>query len=566
MNVNNEKGVALVFTMFFVVIVMALQAIFVLNVVHESRMAKIEREQSKTFLAAHGGAQVAMEELDTLINTDLQTTISSASPSGVISNAQSKVASGDGIGWLVYAVRNNNVPLLSQNGEEATYTANGTLGATNYAYTIYFTEKSDPTSVGTDAWDFPYTFRVEATGTSGSITTKVVVNGDFTVRVQRDNFAKFALFTNRQQMPSGTNVWFTDKTNFAGPVYTNDRFNFAFNPSGTFQDVVTQSQQTARFYNNGGNVLLDADHNGTTDVPVFQSSFVRNAGQLTLNSSTPEKDMITQAKGNNTYNNNGIYFPAQGSSLNGGIYVKGDSSISMSVSAQNKAVYTVTQGTTTKVITVDRSANQTTVLDQGNNTTTTYSGRPDGSDGVGTLIYVDGKITNLSGTVQPDTQLTVASHNDMIITNNVKYTNYTASSGTPGQSGYVPPSADGYTNLLGLVSWTGDVRIGTGAPNNVEIHGTVMAQSGIFAVDNYDDQAKGPRGTATLLGGAISDNYGAFGQFNGSSGVQVSGYGRNFVYDQRMQQGSAPPYFPSLNTFIAFTNDITDKLVWQEGE
>jgi hypothetical protein len=28
-------------------------------------------------------------------------------------------------------------------------------------------------------------------------------------------------------------------------------------------------------------------------------------------------------------------------------------------------------------------------------------------------------------------------------------------------------------------------------------------------------------------------------------------------------QGKAPPYYPSLSTFIAFTNDITDKLVWQ---
>jgi hypothetical protein len=33
-----------------------------------------------------------------------------------------------------------------------------------------------------------------------------------------------------------------------------------------------------------------------------------------------------------------------------------------------------------------------------------------------------------------------------------------------------------------------------------------------------------------------------------------------------MALGEAPPYFPTLNTFIAFTNDITDKLVWQEGE
>jgi hypothetical protein len=193
------------------------------------------------------------------------------------------------------------------------------------------------------------------------------------------------------------------------------------------------------------------------------------------------------------------------------------------------------------------------------------AGLPDGVDDVGTIVYVDGQITDFRGTVKGDEQTTVASTSDIIIKNNVTYQNYTAATGTPGTSGYVPPSADGYDNLLGIVSWEGDVRVGTTAPNNITVHGTVLASSGVMKVDNYDDTGVGSRGTATVLGGVITDNYGAFGQFNSSSGNQVSGYGRNFVYDQRMAVGSAPPYFPTLNTFVAFTNDITDKLVWQGG-
>jgi hypothetical protein len=562
---NNHRGIALVFTLFFVVIFFIFQGIMVLNVIHQTRMAAIEREQAQTFYVAQGGANAAIEELDVLINNYLQTTISNASPSGVINYAQSKVNSGDGVGWLVYAVRNNNNPVLSQNGEEASYSANSSLGGTNYTYSIVFTEKNDPAASGVDAWDFPYSYRIQSTATRGSINTKVAVSGDFTVRVQRDNFAKFSLFTNRQQMPNGTNVWFTDKTNFAGPVHTNDRFNFALNPSGTFEQTISQEEQTARFYNSGNSVLLNNDHNGNLDVPVFHDSFERDADQITLNSATEETDMVSQVKGNNNYANNGIYLPTQGSSLTGGIYVKGDSTVALSVNGQNKAVYTITQGSATRVITVDHVGEQTTVTDPSTGSSTTYTGKPDGADDVGTLIFVDGNITSLAGTVQPDTELTVASHSDIVITNNVRYTNYTAATGTPGQSGYVPPSADGYTNLLGLVSWGGDVRVGTAAPNNVQIHGTIMAENGIFAVDNYDDSGVGPRGTATLLGGAITDDYGAFGQFNGSTGAQTSGYGRNFIYDGRMQAGKAPPYFPSLDTFIAFTNDITDKLVWQEG-
>ncbi len=564
--IRDEKGVALIFTLLFVVILMAIAGIFVLRIVHEARMAALERELTKTFYAAQGGGEAALEEVEVLINTYLQDTISSASPSGVINNAKAKVNTSDGIGWLVYAVRNNNVPVLSQNGEEASYTAAGSLGATDYSYNIIFSEKGDPSSVGTDAWDFPYSFRIESAGTSGSVNSTVTLYGDFTVRVQRDNFAKFALFTNRQQMPSGTNVWFTDKTNFFGPVHTNDRFNFALNPSGTFEELVTQYQPTARFYNNGSSILLNADANGTIDVPIFEDDFNRSAGQITLNSATEEADMISQVKGNNNYNSNGIYFPAQGSTLTGGIYVRGNATVTFSVNAQDQAVYTITQGSSTRVITVDPTASQTQVFNPSNNTTTTYTGQPDGQDDAGTIIYVSGNINSFSGTVQEDTEVTVASRDSIIITNHLKYTDYTPGSGTAGQPGYVPPTAEGTKNLLGIVSWNGNVRVGTSAPNNVEIHGTVMAENGIFSVDNYNDTGVGPRGIATLLGGAISDNYGAFGQFNGSTGQATSGYGRNFVYDKRMQLGEAPPYFPTLDTFIAFTNDITDKLVWQDGE
>lgn len=273
--------------------------------------------------------------------------------------------------------------------------------------------------------------------------------------------------------------------------------------------------------------------------------------------------MANEASGNRNYNQNGIYLPANGQNLSGGIYVRGNSTVALSVDANDNAVYTITQGSTTKKITVNTATTQTTMEDISSGTVTTYNGMPHGADGAGTILYVNGSITSLHGTVQADTPLTIGSSDDILLTNNLLYSNYTPGTGTPGTAGYVPPSAEGTDNLLGIVSWDGDVRISSSAPNNVEIHGSIMAMNGVFQVDSYDQGS--PRGTATLLGGVISNNYGAFGTFNSSTGQQVSGFGRNFVYDQRMQQGHVPPYFPSLNTFIAFTNDITDKLVWQEG-
>ncbi len=564
MKLHAQQGSMYIYTLGVFFTIASISGIFLLRSVNASKSTQIATSSLKAYIVGQGAAQAALRQVDTLINSYLLTTLSNTSPSGVINYATSKVASGDGIGWLVYSTRNNNVAVLTQNGEQAEYSGSGTLATGTYQFNIIITEKSDPTSAGADAWDFPFSYKVLARGISAGQSNDIATSGDFTVRVQRDNFAKFALFTNDQTTPSGTNVWFTDKTNFSGPVHTNTRFNFALNPSGTFTDAVTQHYQTARFYNSGSSLLLDASSNGTKDVPVFQDSFTRDEDFVTLSSATQQTDMVTQAKGSNTYSTNGIYIPNSGGNLTAGIYVRGDSNISMSINGSQQAVYTITQGATTKTVTVDRTNNQTIVQDSSG--TTTYAGLPDGQDDAGTLIYVEGDVDSLQGTVQEDTELTIGSSADIVITNHVQYESYTPGSGTPGTVGYVPPSVDSADNLLGLVSWGGNVRVGTGAPNDINIHGTVMSQNGVMTVDDYNNTSVGPRGTATLLGGVISDDYGAFGLFNSSTGLATAGYGRNFVYDQRMLAGKAPPYFPSLDTFIAFTNDITDKLVWQEGQ
>lgn len=557
----NKRGVAMIMALLVVVNLIVLEAAFVIRSIEGVRMASLEKDRLKTFYAAQGGAEAGLKMVDTLINGYLQDTILAASPSGVASDAKAKVNAGDGTGWLVYAVRNNNTAVLAQDGQEALFSSSGTIGSAPYQYTITFVEKSEPVAVTTDKWDFQYAYRIDSASTSGTLTSQVSVSGDFTVRVQKDNFAKFSLYTNKQAYQNDL-VWFTNRATFYGPVHTNDRFNFAFAPAGTFGDLTTQSQTTARFFNNNNPVLRNASANGTIDAPVFLDAFNRGVAQITLASATAESSMVSEAKNNNNYKNNGIYVPAtSGKVLTGGIYVKGSATIAMGVNTSDHAVYTITQGSSSRVITVDEDAKTTKVLNPSDNSSVVYSGMPQGGSSAGSLIYVDGSITALSGTIQRDTQLTVASHDSITVTNNIVYSDYTPAVGTLGTTAYVPPSASGTENLLGIVSWNGDVRIASTAPNDINIHATVMAQNGVFAVDSYDNNKI--KGTATLLGGVITDEYGAFGQFNSNTGQTSSGYGRNFVYDQRMLEGYAPPYFPSLATFIAFTNDITDRLVWQ---
>ena len=574
-----------------------LEGAFVAGTIQAAKTTALEKIRSRTFYAAQAGAQAALKKVDKFINGYLQTTIKNASPSGIVTDAKARVNSGDGIGWLVNAVsvdsNNDGVRelILALDGDQALYSFDATTGTedytfkldnVNYNYKITFTEKADPVAVGLDKWDFAYIFRIESNGVTGSMSSQVVVTGDFTVRLQKDNFAKFALYTNSQDSPNGARVWFTGRTLFYGPVHTNDLFNFAYNPSGTFQMLVTQVQAMARFMDGGSETLMNSDHNGTEDVPVFKDGFNRGVPLISGPAGTTENAMITEATNGSTYSNAGVYLPttSNGKTLTAGIYVKGDCSITMSVNAQDQAVYSIHQtasngSTIRKDITVDPSGGgQTTLTDYSQSPVKTYSyiGTPVGVSKAGTIVYVTGAVVAFEGIVQKDTEITVASHGNLTISNNVKYAVYTPGVGTPGTEGYVPPAADNPdpngaapNNLLGLVSWAGAVHIAQSAPYNIEIHATIMATStannaGYFQADSWDNGSA--RGFATLLGGLITNDYGAFGQMN-SNGDYVHGYGRNFVYDQRMMQSKSPPYYPSLSTFIAFTNDITDKLVWQ---
>lgn len=557
----NQRGVALVISLLVILILVGLSTIFVTKAVFEKNMMDREIRSAKAIYASFAGGNAGLNALNTLINTNLLGTVNVTNPSTVASQAATYVSTNNSIGFLYNYTKSGASYLFTTVGTtELDYSGNATIDNGTYTYLIKVTAKGNPVTVNATTWDFPYYYAIQTTGANGNQTKRYTTYGDFTVRVQKDDFARYALFTNSQTMSTGTAVWFTSATNFTGPLYTNGQYNFAYNPGPTFYGSVSQVNANANFYNNNHPVSLNADHNGTTDVPSFQAGFTRSATAVTMPASSVESSMVTEATNGGTYATNGVYVPNSSGHTTGGIYVKGDASVSLSVDASSRQVYSITVGGNTTTVTVDTSTNQT-IVHAPSGTNTTYSGKPNGVDGVGTLLYVNGNITNIGGTVASATQATIASHNDTIIQNNILYTDYTAASGTPGSPGYVAPSASGYTNLLGLVSWTGDVRIGTSAPNNVTIHGTVMAPAGDFEVDNYSTTPV--RGTATVLGGVITDTYGPFGTFNSGTGNFVSGYGRNFVYDARMQTQYSPPYFPTMSTFIAYTNDINDKKFWQ---
>lgn len=558
-----RKGVILVVAMVVLSIVLTLTGVYFSSLITEKKSADTEKSVLQALAFAEAGANHAVSELRKRIRTDLNANVRAVAQSSIINNY---FTNNDSLGFLRdFAVSPGQLQwMVSGSGTAALNISPmnlNTIAQGGYSAVITVIPDGNPSNPSNDIFIFPYGYSIDAVGISTATVPNVrknirLLNGNFSITVRRDNFAKFALFTAHHMTPSGTTVWFTSSTNFTGPVSTNGRFSFAQNPSGHFTEDVTQHEIKARFYNNGWSVLLDAENNGTIDVPVFDKAFTRGESIINLESSVSQADLKHQALGGTADPGaQGIYVPNDGTNLIGGIYIKsntGNISVAMSTDASDNAVYNIAWGSCVKTITVDYADNLTTVTACGGGSSVTYNGIPDGVSNEGILIYANNDILSFSGTVQSDANVTVSSEKDIVITDNVAYQDYNAGP---------PPDATGYNNILGILSWGGDVRIGTAAPNNVNIHGVVMAPHGVFRVDDYN--VGSPRGTATLLGGVITDFYGPFGTFSGS--LPVSGYGRNFVYDQRVLQGITPPFFPYLSNFISSDDlGIDQPLDWQD--
>ncbi len=556
--IKGKKGIVLAVTLVIIAAILVATAVYYSSMVNEKSSGEISRYVSQAVYLAEAGLNHGVSEMRERIRTDLQQQVSQIRTS---STFHTYVATGDPLGFLSDFAYPSSGDKFSVSGDEAVLTLtplalnSGVSGGYEAVITVRAARPPEEDTSSGEKYVFYYTYDITSRGyvsaASPAIEKRLVMSGgSFTLSVQRDTFAKFALFTAHHMTPSGTTVWFTSNTRFNGPVHSNERFSFAQSPGASFSQEVTQSQNKARYYNNGWPVLLDASSNPPYDVPSFSAGFSRGQDQINLESSISQSDLRSQALGSMSEpGQNGIYVPNDGTSLTGGIYIRGSASVSMGLDSSGNAVYTITQGTTVKQITVDLSASTTTVKTGAS--TQTYSGVPDGVDNEGILIYDKGDITGLTGVVQKDSKVTVSSEQDIVITGSVTYEQYDTSPTL---------NAENYTNVLGILAWGGDVRIGTGAPSDISIHGIVMAPHGVFEVDNYSSGS--PRGTATLLGGAITDFYGPFGTFSGDH--NISGYGRNFVYDARMLSGMTPPYFPYMTNFTSFISGLDSRPVWQE--
>jgi Tfp pilus assembly protein PilX len=407
---------------------------------------------------------------------------------------------------------------------------------------------------------YNYLFSISSTGTVRTTGRRSVQSqGMLRVSATRGTFADYLLFMNTFTMNDGSTIWLTSSGSFDGRVHTNTGFKFAFKP--TFQDEVTQHNSNATFYNNGSPVSLNANNNGTIDVPNFFGGYLRSQTVVPMPTNSfnqqaaslgitglpagtpPTNNQINTALFGTSSGSappNGIYLPRDGSNqLTGGIYIQGtvDKVKMWADTLANRQYYQFTQGSTYQTVEVDHALGTTKVWNNltGLGTPTLYTNTPPNG-----VLYGTNAITNLTG---PDRTPSTGHVNPAIAENT---TLLVAAAGDITIQGDITcDSFNNKNNVLGIFSSGGSVHIGNSAPTNVNIDAFVMASgtTGQFAVDNFNSGS--PRGSVNLRGGVVASYYGAFGTFN-SSGAMATGYSRSFHYDRR---GLIPPFYPTTTRF-----------------
>ncbi len=408
---------------------------------------------------------------------------------------------------------------------------------------------------------------------------------------------------------SDTNtLWFTKDTQFSGPVHTNQNFNFNANPyfggqmtsagcpagqiktdsMGADYCAIAQSAG-ARFYSSSQTTIQSSANIKSSATSISGKPFK----ELSFGNNTSDKPIVGDAKWNSDF----IQLPENGqnqindskniTNINGidqtGLYL--DSAIkkiSYGISGTGVNKYQLINYTRSdsKDIYLRFDASKTMQINTGTISAPNWvnanknlstgewqaSTIPGGSSAkFNGVIYAKGGVKSVYGSADPAVasfaQMTLSADQDIVLTGNLKYEQSPCDSGTAKTA--VCSSFDGngniIQNVLGIYSSNGNIEIANNstnttqvtdpdkgtvnAPNNLTVQAVLMASKGAIQVQNY--ALGSARGALNLTGGVIENIYGAFFTFNGTTGVQSTGFNRNFVYDPRMDIGFSPPSFPT---------------------
>jgi hypothetical protein len=421
----------------------------------------------------------------------------------------------------------------------------GTIDDGDYTVTIY------PDSHNTVS--YLKTYRLVSIGrVRGKSKTVEVV-------VRQSSFGRYAYFTDKETSSvSGGAIWWKAGEVIDGPAHSNNtsgtnfQVNYNASTSPIFLDMVTASGSTINY----------TPTRPTTE-PEFKKVFLNGSKGYMLGVPPIPLPASTEAQKNASWGSvggfptgtSGVYLR---SGSNGGIYIQGDATLTLSLDAGGNQVFTVNQGLNTTTVTLNKSSNAVTTSGP------MGTGSPTTAGALGTgVIYCSGNITSLKGEVADNrvsggeittpSAFTIAT--DVNAGKYIKITDNLVYHTKPDKTKDATAAANLAAGTLGLVAE--DIRISSSAPRNLEIDAVCLAGGqntgdSSFYVENY--ASKSPTGTLTVLGGIIQKSRGPVGTFNPSTGQTQTGYAKSYHYDPRLAS-KPPPYYPTTGQY--------ERLSWQ---
>jgi len=369
----------------------------------------------------------------------------------------------------------------------------------------------------------------------------------------------------------------------AGPMFTNGQWQFGnLGSQYIFTDPVGQANANFGYWFGGTCIQSPTPtytRSGQTITPVFKGGYnlAQTPAPLPTDSYSQEWAVIdskgtgeaTSHPGNSdlaalknitgtadtSSTSSGVFIPyaclPSGSSscvntmTGGGFMVEGNASVKLSTGTDSSSnptqVYTITQGSTVTTITTNINANTTKVTSGSN--TLNLAGVPEnkvtGTTTPGTMLYVDGAITSLSGpgqgvaAIQDGSQITITASGNVNITGDVLYKKEPVTMDL--NNTYVP--ANDSNQVLGIFTATGNIVLSSPySNNNLQVDGSLAAIGQSCASNSCGFTVSGYINTFNNVGGQIQFNI-----FGANMSTENTYFDRRFT----QRQGFAPPWFPS---------------------
>ncbi|MCI0330360.1 MAG: DUF4900 domain-containing protein [candidate division Zixibacteria bacterium] len=543
---NNQNGIALMVAMGLLLMVSLIGLAAVLTSDTETDISVNKKNDAKAFYTAEGGLEWAHGDIKEAVN---------AIDTIVIPRDTALTFLDDPMRLLT-----KYIPNFTNRFPQDSFKAAAYMGGRE-SYKLKYSIAPFDTTVTSRGFVFTYRYTITSQGrysdpVLGFNEKNNIIAGTFSVNLNRASFAQYALFRHMTTDTAGNQLFFRNAEKFGGPVHTNGKPGFSASPifNGPFTSAWTSYGTSAQINNadpqfNGGSQW----GMGSIGLPTNAYSQQRAAFDDTdpTNTSSPNNSDIRNGLGlgGGGAIPTGVYLANNGTiNATAGIYVQGDvTSLQLWVGADSSQHYRFNQGGTITDIVVDYGSNQT--IFNG----TTYTGTPNGA------LFVSGSVNSLGGTSRTDPSIAAGTQLTLAVTGNVRITNDIIYQGvvfkdadgnvvTDPTGANVTPEIDlNATNMLGIFSSAGNVRIAAGAPDNLNLHASIMA-SGVNKGFGAEDLLN-THGNLKLLGGLTEYQAKLLGIID-ADGNLTGGYARKLFYDNRFATNFAPPFFPTRNAYL----------------